>query len=145
MILLAFPILALVLVAAAVGVHWVRIACRLRQRFRIPAAPTMTDTQAEHVPPELAAFVARVAPELERAGFTAAASVHAPELAHSFAWTQVLFLNRPRGDRASIMCLRRSSLAEAAESRGPTITLAFATELPDGRSVRTPMQESQPD
>ena len=116
-------------------VRFLRTADALRLRFRIPASPQLTATLAEQVPPELAEFVQKVAPQLEQLGFIAVASVHAPQLTNILSWTQVLFVQRVRGDRASILYLR--PMHPALVGRGTPPALAFATESPDGRSVKT--------
>jgi hypothetical protein len=106
----------------------------VRRINRIPQSPRLEPTRAEHIPAELAALLQSVVPQLERLGFAPAASVHAPDMAPLVTWTQVLFIHRQRGDRASLMWLRRA-LPERKHIRQPE--LAFATELPDGRSVKT--------
>ena len=77
-------------------------------------------------------------PALELLGFTIAANMHAPELASMLTWTQVLFIHRERGDRASVMYLRPTSVGWAGRSHP---TLAFATEWSDGRSVKTNLKQ----
>src|SRR5438094_383647 len=64
--------------------------------------------------------------------------MHAPELASMLTWTQVLFIHRERGDRASVMYLRPTSVGWAGRSHP---TLAFATEWSDGRSVKTNLKQ----
>src|SRR5882762_5452550 len=104
------------------------IARRVRKTFVISAQPRLIETQADHVPAELANVLGAVVPALEGLGFLIAANLHAPEFAPHLTWTQVLFIHRDRGDRASVLYLRHTG-AYAGRGGGPT--LAFATEFSD--------------
>ncbi len=142
--LLAVVILLLTIaicLIATIGVMLLFHTLRIRALFAIPAQPLLVPTAAEQVPPDMTEFLAQVVPALHELGFVAAASVHAPQMLATIAWTQVLFLRRDRGDRASVMLLRPPNANAAAIAAVPP-ALIFATELPDGRSVKTATQDA---
>src|SRR4051794_31599162 len=97
---------AFVCVISAVAVMMVAFALRIRAASSIPAQPLLMPTAAAQIPPDVAEFLAAVVPALHELGFVAAASVHAPQMLVTVTWTQVLFLRRDRGDRASVLLLR---------------------------------------
>ena len=132
---------AAICVGGAIGVTLLIYTLRMRNLLAIPAQPILVPTAAEQIPADMADFLAQVVPALHELGFVAAASVHAPQMLASIAWTQVLFLRRDRGDRASILLLRsRMDPGEAKTRIAPA--LIFATELGDGRSVKTATQDA---
>lgn len=127
---------------ATVGVMLAFHTLRVRAGFAIPARPQLVPTAAEQIPPDLAGFLAQVVPALHEFGFETVASVHAPQMLATVTWTQVLFIRRDRGDRASVMLLRATTIATSALAAAPP-ELVFATELPDGRSVKTSTHQHQ--
>jgi hypothetical protein len=130
-------------IASAIAVMFAIYAVRIRTASSIPAQPLLVPTAAEQIPPDMAEFLAEVVPALHELGFVAAASVHAPQLLAMVAWTQVLFLRRDRGDRASVLLLRPKTATERSIAATPP-ALIFATELSDGRSVKTVTREPLP-
>jgi hypothetical protein len=128
---------AVVCVTGAFAIMLAVTTSHIRQAYAIPARPLLMPTTTEQIPPDLAAFLAQVVPALNDLGFAAVASVHAPQMLASISWTQILFIRGERGDRASVMLLRANRGTLAATPP----TLAFATELPDGRSVKTGMRQ----
>jgi hypothetical protein len=139
--ILALLLTMVVCVAGAISVMLVLHTLRIRAAYAIPAMPLLVPTVGEQIPPDLADFLAQVVPALHELGFVAVASVHAPQLLVTVAWTQVLFLRRDRGDRASVMLLR-PRLADATAIAALRPALFFATELEDGRSVKTATQDA---
>jgi hypothetical protein len=135
--IVAMFLTAVFCVTGAIGIMLALHTSEIREAFAIPARPLLVPTTTEQIPPDLAAFLAQVVPALNDLSFVAVASVHAPQMLASISWTQVLFLRRDRGDRASVMLLRAKSSTLAATPP----TLAFATELTDGRSVKTGMRQ----
>ena len=143
--LLAVAILILTLaicVSAAIGVMLTFYTFRIRATYAIPAVPLLVPTAAEQIPPDMAEFLAAVVPALNELGFIGVASVHAPQMIASIAWTQVLFIRRDRGDRASVVALRLRSGNPASTNNAARPALMFATELADGRSVKTATQDA---
>ena len=126
---------AFLFVATMIGARWIRTAVILRRTIVIPVKPTLVETHEDQMPSEMKQTLAQVVPALQRLGFTIAANMHAPELARLVTWTQVLFIHRERGDRASVMHLRAINPRMEGGHRPPS--LGFATEAPDGRSVKT--------
>jgi hypothetical protein len=127
---------AVLCVTSAIAVMLALHTTHIRHALASPARPLLVATAAEQIPPDLAEFLAQAVPALNKLGFAAVASVHAPQMVASITWTQVLFLRRDRGDRASVMLLRpMNSTARALAASPPA--LMFATELADGRSVKT--------
>ena len=136
MLILIVAVIAACLVAV-VGIMLAFHALRIRALYAIPAHPLLVPTSAEQIPPDLAEFLARVVPALHALAFETVASVHAPQIMATATWTQVLFIRRDRGDRASVMLLRPFALATPSGFVPAPPVLVFATELPDGRSVKT--------
>jgi len=139
MLLALLVLLATIIVclAGAIGVMLAWHALRIRSLYAIPVRPLLVATAVEQIPPDLAGFLAQVVPTLHELGFVTVASVHAPQMLETVAWTQVLFVRQDRGDRASVMLLRPNvALTAMALAASPPV-LIFATELPDGRSVKT--------
>lgn len=103
-----------------------------RRRVRISVNPAILPTTDGDVPPAIRAMVARAVAALTALQFSAVANVHAPRFGTTMRWTQVLFLRREAGDRASVMCLQEGKVLFP--------NVVFATEFSDGHVVRTPYQ-----
>lgn len=124
-------LIAWLAVASMVTIGPILVSCVLfRWRVRIAARPILESTREEHVLPFLRSFLAHVAPALVAQGFTPAASVYAARFGTTLRWTQVLFLHRAAGDRASVLCIQ--------EGRFCSVELIFAAEFSGGSTVTTP-------
>lgn len=113
-IVLAFPL-------------WLKVL-EFRRRF-IRVQPSLRTSLDHDIPGPEAWLIAQIAPLLKELGFEIAANGHCPDIDFYFAWTQVLFLNRAVGDRASLIVKRNGASAWA--------TIAFATEAPGESQVTT--------
>jgi hypothetical protein len=124
----------------AVALPWFRRVMVVRRTNRIQQRPILVETREDQVPPELAAVLAAGAPALRKLGFEPVASVHAPSFGSALTWTQVLFIRKDSGDRASVLMVGRTP---KFAHLGPLRPLfIFATESPDGRTVKTPVEDS---
>lgn len=113
-IILAFPI-------------WLK-ALEFRRRF-IRVQPSLRTSFDQDIPGPESWLIAQMVPALKELGFEIGANGHCPEIELGAAWTQVLFLNRAVGDRASLIVKRTGPSAIA--------TIAFATEAPGETQVTT--------
>lgn len=100
---------------------WHKKALEFRRRF-IRVQPSLRAPFDQDIPGPESLLIAQMVPALKELGFEIAANGHCPEIELGAAWTQVLFLNRAVGDRASLIVKRTSPSAIA--------TIAFATEAP---------------
>lgn len=124
-------IVASALILAAVAGCWplVAAAAAIRRAEWVAVRPELVPTTADQLSPAAANVLAWSARPLAEEGFEPAASVHAPRFGSSFRWTQVLFVRRDEGTRASILAI--------AHTTGERAALFFATEFADGHNVRT--------
>jgi|GEM_PF-6669265 len=111
-------------------VTWLKKTLEFRRRF-IRVQPSLRTSFDQDIPGPEAWLIAQMVPALKELGFEIAANGHCPDIAIDGAWTQVLFLNRVVGDRASLI-VRRTGFKGVA-------TIAFATEAPGERQVTTPL------
>jgi len=140
--ILVLVLTAAICVVGAVAVMLAFHTLRIRAAYAIPARPLLVPTTSEQIPADMAAFLAQVVPALHELGFVTVASVHAPQMLATIAWTQVLFLRYDRGDRASVMLLRPArTTTTVADIAATPPALIFATELANGRSVKTATQQ----
>lgn len=107
---------------------WINKTLELRRRF-IRIQPSLRTSFDQDIPGPERWLLAHMAPALKELGFEIAANGHCPEIELGGAWTQVLFLNRVVGDRASLIVKRTGPSA--------TATIAFATEAPGEPQVAT--------
>lgn len=107
---------------------WLNKTLEFRRRF-IRVQPSLRTSLDHDIPGPEAWLIAQMAPVLKELGFEIAANGHCPDIDFYFAWTQVLFLNRAVGDRASLIVKRNGASAWA--------TIAFATEAPGESQVTT--------
>jgi hypothetical protein len=125
--------LSIFLVLVSVAAIWILrllyLALIYRGRLKIAVHPALEPTRDEHRQPALREFLGRAAPIFAAEGFSPAQSVHAPRFATFERWTQILFIDRSSGTRASILCMQ--------EDRIYRVTLAFATEFSDGQRIVT--------
>src|SRR5215207_9950006 len=73
-----------------------------RRTVWIRASPTVVAMEPAALPPAVATVVAAARPAIEELGFRLAVVAHAPDFASGTTWTQVMFLDRARGERAAI-------------------------------------------
>jgi len=107
---------------------WISKTLEFRRRF-IRVRPSLRTSFDQDIPGPEAWLIAQMAPALKELGFEIAANGHCPDIDFYFAWTQVLFLNRAVGDRASLIVKRNGGSAWA--------TIAFATEASGESQVTT--------
>lgn len=107
---------------------WLNKTFEFRRRF-IRIQPSLRSSFDQDIPGPEAWLIAQMAPVLKELGFEIAANGHCPDIDFYFTWTQVLFLNRAVGDRASLIVKRNGASAWA--------TIAFATEAPGESQVTT--------
>jgi len=109
-------------------VTWLKKTLEFRRRF-ICVQPSLRTSFDQDIPGPESWLIAQMAPALKELGFEIAANGHCPDIELGAAWTQVLFLNRAVGDRASLIVKRTGPSA--------TATIAFATEAPGETQVTT--------
>src|SRR5688500_8865680 len=125
---LIIAVVALGFVVAFVAPFLIREFLHHRRALWIVVNPVMHPVEKSDLPEAHAAYFDAVRPVLEELGFSLAVIAHAPAFGAGTTWSQVLLLNRRRGDRASIGCF-----TEAAAGVG----LTFATEFEGGPRVVT--------
>jgi hypothetical protein len=109
-------------------VTWLKKTLEFRRRF-IRVQPSLRSSFDQDIPGPEAWVIAQMVPALKELGFEVAANGHCPDIDYYFAWTQILFLNRAIGDRASLVVKRAGAKAIAM--------IAFATEAPGESQVTT--------
>ncbi|HEX5241775.1 MAG TPA: hypothetical protein VFW23_00830 [Tepidisphaeraceae bacterium] len=107
---------------------WLNKTVELRRQV-ICIHPSLRSSFDEDIPGPEAWLIAQLAPALKELGFEVAANGHCPDFDSRGAWTQVLFLNRAVGDRASLIVKRAGAIGGA--------NIAFATEVPGESQVTT--------
>jgi hypothetical protein len=100
-----------------------------RRSVWIRASPTVIAAEPEALPPAVATIVGAARPAVEELGFRLAVIAHAPEFASDTTWTQVMLLDRGRGERAAIGCF--------VEGDTPTVALTFVVEFRNGVRLET--------
>jgi hypothetical protein len=126
---LALILYALLVAAAVVALVLLPPAMHIRRTRWIATHPVLTNPSPADLPPGIRSLLERVAGPLTRAGFVAAESAHAPLFASSATWTQVLFLNRTTGERASVLGFHERGV--------DAVDLIFATDWPGRPPVLT--------
>jgi hypothetical protein len=121
-------VIALTFVVAFVAPFLIRELLHYRRSLWIAANPVMHPVELSELPPAAAAYFDTVRPTLEELGFRVAVVAHAPAFGAGTTWSQVLLLNRPQGDRASIGCFTEASAG---------VGLTFATEFAGGPRIVT--------
>ena len=112
-----------------IGAASFSIAARIRRQAWIAVCPELRRPAAEDLSPAVGALLAAAAKPLSEAGFAPAESAHAPRFSAHASWTQVLFLNRRTGERASVIGLHEAGIGYA--------NLVLATEFAGGETVTT--------
>ena len=133
LIVLAIVTLFLLLVGTVVLPILVWEFVHFRRSVWITVSPGIVPLEPEHLPPVVAPFVGEVRPVLDTFGLRLAAIAHAPEFGANTTWTQVMFLNRERGERAAVECFIDGNQA--------SIALTFVAEFTNGIRVTTDSTE----
>lgn len=132
-----FGLLGSLSVLLAVLAAAVPMARALRKRAWIATRPRLIELADEQLPGAVGRMLAEVAEPLAVAGFVRAGTVHAPEFSEYADWTQMLFVNRASGERASITGHRELGndyfdLFIATETSRECTVITAATEVGDG-------------
>jgi hypothetical protein len=128
LLLVGFLFVALVW-AAAVAFTLVANVPVIRRRKWVAPTPDVIPVTDDVLSPIMRILTTQLAPRLTDAGFQRVAGLHAPGFSGSGAWTQILYLNRESGERASFM--------QSATQGDNTANLFMATELESLNTVVT--------
>jgi hypothetical protein len=131
---IAIIAILLVLLLPALILYWAAslllLMIRIRQRSWIAVTPRLERTGTENLSVGMRMFLEQLARPVRDAGFEPTESVHAPGFSGFGGWTQVLYVNRETGERASFL--------DMPTPNGPRCTnLVLASELPARDPITT--------
>ena len=115
------------LIVLLLGFIW-KVAT-VRKVSWIAARPQLEPASVDRMPEGIRQTVAQVAPSLAVLGFRIVENVQAPRFSTYTLWSQVLFLNRETGERASVIGMK--------EFQSEAVSFAFATEFSSGARIVT--------
>jgi hypothetical protein len=101
----------------------------VRKSAWIAARPQLEPASIDRMPEGIRETVAQVTLPLAGIGFVVAENVQAPRFSTYALWSQVLFVNRATGERASVIGVKELKL--------DNVTFAFAMDLSDGPKIVT--------
>jgi hypothetical protein len=129
LLLVGLLFVAVVWAIAAVAYTLVVDVPVIRRREWVAPTPHVVPVTDDMLSPIMRILITQLGPRLADVGFQRVGALHAAGFSGSGAWTQILYVNRETGERASFM--------QSARDGDNTANLVMATELESVNTVIT--------